>query len=283
MLALAGAWFAWVRAGRRPGGRELVWPFRLFAVAAAVEVAKIFGAPGSVLLGSLPVLSLVWWVKYAAPLFLSLALLAAYGLDRIAHPARPRRRGAVRAALAAVVVLELIAVRPGPYAAAHDPLRPAPYIGWLQAHLAREPGWRICGVGTVLMPDLSAAFRLPDIRLEDTLIDREQYRLLFDGISAPKPPFMSMFISLDRLDARRLRALRGFGVRYLLSARDWRPEAAVAPALTRVYHDEITIWRVEGAKPWPGFPERGRRWLAAGCMAGVTLGGALLMAGLILL
>lgn len=277
VLALAGAWFAWLRRDRPAPA------FRLLAVIALLELAKIFGAPGSVLFGSLPGLSLVWWVKYAAPLFLSLALLSGYGVDRLAGLVRARRSGAVRAVLAAVVVVELVSVRPGPFPAPHDPLRPAPYIGWLRDRLAKEPGWRICGVGSVLMPDMAAAFELPDVRLEDTLIDRDQYRLLFDGISAPKPPRLSMFVTLDELDGRRLAALRRLGVRWLLTARDWQPPLAQRPALDRVYRDEIAVWRVTGAKPFAGFPERGRRWFRAGCLAGAVVGPGLLLAGLFLL
>jgi hypothetical protein len=133
------------------------------------------------------------------------------------------------------------------------------------------------------MPDMAAAFRLPDVRLEDTLIDRDQYRVLFDGVSAPKPPRLSMFITLDALDARRLEALRGLGVRYLLTEKAWRPSGQLAPALDRVYRDEIAIWRVSGARLFAGFPERGRRWFQAGCLAGGVLAPGLLFAGLFLL
>ena len=272
LLALAGGWLAWARPDRAAPA------FRLLGVAAAAELAVIFVAPVAGLVGRLPLLGLVWWAKYAAPLFLGVALLAGYGAGRLAG-----RRLGMAGLLALAVCAELVALRPGPFPAPHDPLRPAPYIGWLQARLAREPGWRICGVGNVLMPNMAAAFRLPDVRLEDTLIDRDQYRILFDGLSAPKPPRLSMFITLDAMDARRLATLRGLGVRYLLSARDWRPPASVASALSRVYRDEIAIWRVSGAKSFAGFPERGRRWFRAGCLAGGILGPGLLLAGLLLL
>jgi len=281
-LAIAGAWLAWGAAPRSAAGRMTAIAFRILAVAALLELAKIFGAPGSGLVGSLPVAGLVWWGKYTAPLFLALAMLAAYAIERLTTGST-RAVPWTRLALVAAVAAELVWLRPGPHPAPHDPLRPAPYIGWLQERIAREPGWRICGVGTVLIPDMAAAFRLPDVRLEDTLIDRDQYRLLFDGISAPKPPRMSMFITLDALDRRRLDSLRGLGVRYLLAARDWRPAASVAPALGRVYDREIAIWRVSGAKPFAGFPERGRGWFRAGCIAGATLGPGLLLAGLVLL
>ncbi len=270
LLAVAGAWSA-----SRRGRAGTAVPARLLVGVACFELWKIFGGPGSAALGALPGLSLIWWGKYAGPLALSLALLAGFGLDRLA-----RGRWLPGWGLALALAAELVALRPGPLPAPHDPLRPAPYVGWLQSRVHAEPGWRICGLGTVLMPDIAAAFDLPDIRLEDSLIDREQYRVLFDGISAPKEPRLSMFITLDALDPRRLDALRGLGVRWLLAWKEWRPVPAVAPALVRVYDAEIGIWQIRGARPFPGWPPRGRRLFWVGCWAAVVLVPVLLWAGL---
>lgn len=260
LLALAGMWFAIRRLTRIPA-RPL---FLVLAAVVVLNTAKIFGAPGFDILGSLPVIENVWWVKYAAPLALSLALLGGLGLEGLSRLVRPRKRILVAAAGAALVWAELAALRPGPLAAPHDPLVPAPYVDWLQKRQAADPDAYLCGVGMALMPMAATAFHLKDIRLEDTLIDRDQYRVLFDGISAPKSPRYSMFITLDELTPLRLAAIRKLGVKWLVAMPSWRPAPDVASALSLAYSAEMNVWDVSESTPFHGFPQRGKRAFMAG-------------------
>jgi len=269
-MALVGAALAWLpgRGPARPYGR-------LLAAVAAFELAKVFGVPGLAALGSLPVLDMVWWVKYCAPLFLSLALLAALAADRLAG-----RRSAVAAGILILAAGELALGRPGPFPGRFDPLAPAPYTKWLKDRQAEEPWSRACGVGTAMMPMTASGFGIRDVGMEGSLIDREQYRFLFEGFSAPKPPRMRMFVVLERLDQRKLEVLRGLGVRHLVAARGWSPPAACSGSLRKAYDAEVTIYRVEGSRPFAGFPERGRREFHLGLVLSVLLGGGTLAAGL---
>jgi hypothetical protein len=243
-----------------------------------METAKIFGFPGSNLLGSIPVFELVWWVKYCAPLFLALALLAGLGLESLV----PRKWPLFAVVGLLVVWGELTALRPGPHPAPHNPLTPAPYITWLEARQAEEPDAFLCGVGKALMPMTATAFHLKDIRMEDTLIDRDQYRILFEGISSPKPRRLSMFITLDELDSRRLETLRSLGVKWLVAGPGWEPAKSVASALSPAYTGEMTVWRVSNSRPFHGFPQRGKRPFLAGLWITLLITPALLAWGLII-
>lgn len=254
VLALAGIVFALRRRSAVPA-RPL---FLALGAAFLLDFAKIFGFPGLHLLGALPVLEYVWWVKYAAPLALALALLAGLGAEALSGLLSPRRRTVAALFGLVVVAAELMLLRPGPLPAPHDPLAPAPYITWLKERQAEDPGAYLCGVGTALMPMTATAFRLKDIRMEDTLIDQAQYKILYEGISAPKPPRYNMFITLDELTPPRLAALRKLGVKWLVSAPGWRPAAGVADALSPAYDAEMKVWRVSGSTPFPGFPQRGK-------------------------
>ncbi|MEK7766961.1 MAG: hypothetical protein AAB368_12060, partial [bacterium] len=210
--------------------------------------------------------------KYAAPLFLALALLAGRGLALLPP----------KAALAGAVLLaaELALDRPGPLPAPYDPLRPAPYVEWLRARQAEEPEARLCGIGASLCPMTAAAFGLRDVRALPAAMDRVQFRVLSEGFAAPKPPRLGMFLTLDTLDARRFEVIRNLGVRWFVAPPAWRPPPALAGALTPAYRGEMLVFRVRDARPFAGFPERGRRAFALGLWGGGPLGLGLLAAGL---
>jgi hypothetical protein len=268
-LASAGVVMAWI-SRKGPGAVR----HGMLAGIALFELAKVFGFPGMRFVGSLPVLETVWWVKYCAPLFLSLALLAALAAERLS-------RGRAWLALALLVVCagELALGRPGPFPAPFDPLAPAPYVGWLKERQAREPWARACGVGTTMMPMTATGLGVRDVGMEGSLIDREQYRVLYEGFSAPKPARMTMFVALDRLDARKLGVLKGLGVRHLVARKGWTPPAECAGSLLKAYDAEVTIYRVEGSREFAGFPERGRREFLLGAVLSVLLGGGTLAWG----
>jgi hypothetical protein len=284
LLACAGAArLIGMRGAPSRAGRDAV---ALLAVVVALELAKIFGAPGLGALAFLPVIGNVWLVKYAAPLFLSLALLAGFGIAAAASrlaPRSPSLQAVIQTALVLLVWGELALLRPGPHPGTHDPLRPAPYINWLIAKQARDPDARVCGIGNVLMPNMATAFHLRDVRIEASLIDREQRRLLFDGLSAPKPAKLATFVTVDRIDSARVRLLRRLGVRYLIAEKGWSPPADLAGCFTTDYDEEVRIFRLSGAGKFPGFAPRGARWFSIGLWASLVLGPGFLAAGMVML
>jgi hypothetical protein len=94
--------------------------------------------------------------------------------------------------------------------------------------------------------------------MEDTLIDKDQYKSLYDGFSGPKEPRYSMFMTLDGLDHGKLSNLRNFGVRWLVAEPKWKPSASVAGALSLVYEKEMNVWLVDNSGVFHGFPPRGK-------------------------
>ncbi len=112
-----------------PAARRLGW---LMAAVCALELAKIFGLPPLGYLGTLPGLNLVVWTKYAAPLFLSAALLAGLGIARVEARAVSRRRAAWSGLVLAAAAVSSIAVT-------HAPLDWL--LGWVFAFLVAAGWW----------------------------------------------------------------------------------------------------------------------------------------------
>ena len=274
LLAVFGAISAW---RGKSAGRG---PFLLLSGTVVVELAKIFGFPGFAILGSLPLFELVWWVKYCAPLFLALALLAGFGAGALTAMSGRKSSEFAAVVILALVWGELTLLRPGPHAAPHDPLTPAPYVQYLQKQQALAPDKYLCGIGTAFMPMTATAFHLKDIRMEDTLIDGDQYKTLYEGFSAPKAPRYSMFMTLDTLDRRRLEILRKLGVRWLVAEPGWKPLPALAGQLEPGYQGEMNVWLVSGSRVFHGFPPRGKTAFLLGLWITLLITPGLVMAGL---
>lgn len=254
---------------------------RYLAAVVVLELAKIFGVPLVNAACRLPVLEMVWFVKYVAPLVLALAILAGGGAATAAAYAPRRLRGAARCVLLAVVWGELAWLRPGPHPAPHDPLSPPPYIGWLSERVRLEPGIRVCGLAGALLPNAGSAFRLPDVQLLEALVDERQFDRLRRTLSTDGAGGNEMSLILWNLPARRVTALAGLGVRYLVTRPAWRPETGSGSSLTRVYHREVAIWRLSGTRRFEGFAQRGRRAFAFGLWASGVVGLGVLVVGVL--
>lgn len=126
----------------------------------------------------------------------------------------------------------------------------------------------------------ATAFHLKDVRMEDTLIDKEQYQTLYEGFSAPKSARYSMFMTLDELDSRKLLTLKKLGVRWLVAEPKWRPASGLSGSLSLGYEKEMNVWLVADSGVFPGFPLRGKTAFLLGLWITLLITPALVWAGL---
>ncbi|MBI3769307.1 MAG: hypothetical protein HY271_12575 [Deltaproteobacteria bacterium] len=171
MLAVLG-----VVAGRSP----LRGVARFFALWSALVLLRNAGLFGHEWMTAVPVVRGIFFLKYTFTAAFGLAVVAAIGLDAVAHglvrpPAWPggRRLGAAPTAilLAASVVFELRLLAPAVHPPRLDPYRPPPYVEFLRA----APRGRILAADALMPPLTSAAAGLRDLRAIDVLTPGTTY------------------------------------------------------------------------------------------------------------
>jgi hypothetical protein len=165
-----------VVAGRSP----LRGVARFFALWSAFVLLRNAGLFGHEWMTAVPVARGIFFLKYTFTAAFGLAVVAAIGLDAVAHglvrpPAGPRGRrlGAAPTAvfLAASVVFELRLLAPAVHPPRLDPYRPPPYVEFLRA----APRGRILAADTLMPPLTSAAAGLRDLRAIDVLTPGTTY------------------------------------------------------------------------------------------------------------
>jgi len=158
-----------------------------FAAILALLLGLTFGLPGFRLIALLPVFNLASNFKfYFSEIHLAFAILAGFGLETLLPRASgPARRGALRPALAALLLLALLGnlyyhareVKPYIELGTRD-LKKAPYLNYLQQEQAVSGPFRITGLEGFFPPNLALAFGLDDLRSSDALFYRPYLELL---------------------------------------------------------------------------------------------------------
>ena len=195
-------------------------------------------------------LPLVLWVtggRAEGIVLPALAFAAAVALVALAVYRWPR----LAPALAVVFALNLLVLIPQRFARVHNPYRPKPFTAFVQEAL--RPGERIAAVESVMHPQVSAGFELPDPRIGLALNTKRFDSYLYDLIRTQQTNFNG-FLRPDDADSPFLAAL---GVRYVLAPR----RVQLDDSLRRVFPAQgaprdVTVWEIP--EPY------GRAWIPAG-------------------
>ncbi len=155
------------------GATRASWTTRVLAITAGVEILRIHGLL-PVPLGDVPILGSINYVKYCFPLYLSLALLLARGLDSLVWP--------WPAIGLVLVVLELCWLVPGNRAVRVDLYAPAPWTAALTRLNEARPG-RLAGPVDLAPPLVSSALGFRDLRSIDVLTPRDTYDFVSRTVS----------------------------------------------------------------------------------------------------
>lgn len=163
--------------GARSPLRSVARCFALWALAVLLRNAGVFGHAW---MTALPVVRGVFFLKYTFTAAFALAVVAAIGLDAVAHGLvrlprwwrgpRPGR-ACTAVLLVAGVVLELRALAPGAHPPRLDPYRPPPYVAFLRG----APAGRVLAADALMPPLTSAAAGLRDLRAIDVLTPGATY------------------------------------------------------------------------------------------------------------
>ena len=251
-----------------------VWPTLFLALA-------IFGAPGTLWLGKLPLFSrMPVAIYFQFPVLFLLSISGAFALSKLSKA----EIGA--AALAVVVVLVtaslwapvdkpllklgyaaavalvfgLLALRPRlafllpiacmadlaafrcPLSPRADPLAGGPYVSWLQERARKDPPFRVMGLWQAFFPNSSAAFGLEDVRMCEGLFP-DRVAAALNAAVQPKPEWnwFTTATPEDGFDAQSP-LLDAMNVRYFVS--DGTPPMRIQSPLLRAFLD------AHAAVPW---------------------------------
>jgi hypothetical protein len=241
LLAVVGLW----RARRR----LLAW-----AIAATIGLYLVkihLGAPG--LVGRLPLLSAVSFVKYCFPLYLGLAVLAGFGIDGASASWSSRARGerpvgrwrtpaVLQAACVVAIALELWALAPHRHPLRVDPLAPAPYIDALRVLEGERPG-RVAGPVELMPPLVSNALGFSDLRAINVLTPDDTYDFVTELV-APSEGITWILADLDPLLVATAPGSALADVRYVVAQSELSSNALPGAVATHVTARRLArLWR----------------------------------------
>jgi len=125
--------------------------------------------------------------------------------------------------LVVMLFVELYFYHQPHYAIRHHPYTKAPYVDYLLKEKNKENPFRICGVGGVMIPQISSVFQLEDVNNIDALYIERYYSFMVELILGTPWHYGVLSLCPIEIEAAKNRLLDLLNVKYFISSNSLNP------------------------------------------------------------
>ena len=124
---------------------------------------------------------------------------------------------------AVMLFAELYCYHQPHYAIRHYPYTKAPYVDYLLKKKNKENPFRICGVGGVMIPQISSVFQLDDVSTIDAFYIKRYYHFMVDLILGTPWHYGVLSLCPTEIETAKNRLLDLLNVKYFISSNSLNP------------------------------------------------------------